>query len=61
MRKAIRVTYHHYKDTQRVYTVEGVEYPTKPNSDRIVVEIREKDSVRYEDVLKNTIITKEYI
>jgi len=53
MRPRIRVRYHHWTKPDKEYTVEGLEVPTNPQSDRVVIE---RDDGTYEDILKSTIL-----
>lgn len=58
MRPRIKVTYKHWKKPDVIYTVEGLEVPNNPQSERMVVE---KDDGTYEDIIKSTIIEKKNI
>lgn len=58
MRKTVRITYNHWKKPDIVFTVEGVEVPSNPQSDRIIIE---KQDGSFEDIIKTTIIKKEFI
>lgn len=55
----VRVKYHNWKDKEKVYVVEGKEaqYVSKA-SDRLIVIT---DTGVHEDIIKTTILEKEYI
>lgn len=55
----VRVTYHNWKNKDKIYTIEGVEASyVSTTSERIV--IITKTGV-HEDIIKTTILQKEYI
>ena len=58
MRLRIEVHYKHWTDKDKEYKVQGLEVPTNALSDRIVIE---KDDGTFEDILKETIISKRIL
>jgi hypothetical protein len=58
MRHRVEVHYRHWKKEDKEYRVKGIEIPTNLMSDRIVIE---RDDGRYEDILKDTIISKRIL
>ena len=55
--KKVRVVYKHYKKDKKL-ECEGILYPLNEQSDRIVVVT---DEGVYEDIIKDTIVSLEYI
>ena len=58
MRHRVEVHYRHWKKEDKEFRVQGVEVPTNAKSDRIVIE---KDDGIFEDILKDTIISKRIL
>lgn len=58
MRHRVEVHYKHWINKDKEYKVQGLEVPTNALSDRIVIE---KDDGTFEDILKETIISKRIL
>ena len=58
MRHRVEVHYRHWTKPDKEFKVQGLEVPTNIKSDRIVIET---DDGIFEDILKDTIISKRIL